>query len=71
MLLQYLRVRGARDFSRDRALYFEVCGGTVCSTKSPQSCVYYRHVCSLCFHGLILDESNLMAQERQTPGELE
>lgn len=35
MLLQYLRGRAARGFSRDRVLYFEVCGGTVCSTKSP------------------------------------
>lgn len=34
MLLQYLRGRAARDFSRDRVLFFEVCGGTVCSTKS-------------------------------------
>lgn len=28
-------VRGGRDFSRDKVLYFEVCGGTVCSRKSP------------------------------------
>lgn len=48
-------VRGVRDFSGDRVLYFEVLGGTVCSTKSPQSFVYYCHVCSLCFHGLILN----------------
>lgn len=39
-----------RDFSGDKVLYFEVCGGTVCRTKSPQSFVYYCHVCSLCFH---------------------
>lgn len=53
MLLQ----QGESSFSRDRALYFEVCGGTVCCTKSPQSSVYYCHVCSLCFHGLIPDAS--------------
>lgn len=35
MLLQHLRGRAARGFSRDRVLYFEVRGGTVCSTKSP------------------------------------
>lgn len=50
MLLQYLRVRGAGDFSRDRVLYFEVCGGTVCSTKSPQSFAYQAFFTAMFAH---------------------
>lgn len=58
MLLQCLGVRAAGDLSRDRVLYFEVRGRTV-QHKIPQSSVYQAFlcccICSLCFHGLILN----------------
>lgn len=67
MLLQYLRGRAARGFSRDRVLFFEVCAGTVQHKILRLSDLLHCHVCSLCFHGLIWDSW----VESFGPGEME
>lgn len=60
MLLQYLRLRGGKGETSSKIGCFTLkCVVGLCAAQNPPilrlSGFLYCHVCSLCFHGLILD----------------
>lgn len=76
MLQQCLKLRWEgrqRGFFKDRVLYFEVCGGTVCSAQSPNPSSIRLFFTAMFAHYVFMGwfqtpESNLQAQESELQG---